>query len=122
MTPAEYRAVAYRTGYHFARERLRAGEDPDSVRLALRRGLEHLRALRAHSADLGGMMRRGVEDSLAGKPIDRLHALPGSARCGARLPALARMLWARCRAVAWDRLPEAVRAGIVALVRAATRG
>ena len=63
MNPAEYRAVAYRTGYHFARERLRPGEDPDSVRLALRRGLEHLRALGAHSADLGGMMRRGVEFS-----------------------------------------------------------
>ena len=102
MTPAEYRAVAHRLAHHFARERLRAGEDPDSVRLAMRGALEHLRVLRADSADLDQTMRRGVEDALAGKPIDRLHAAPGSPRNGAHLSTLARMLWARCRAVAGD--------------------
>ena len=108
MTPAEYRAVAHRLAHNFARKRLRAGEDPDSVRLAMRRALEHLRALRADSADLDQTMRRGVEDALAGKPIDRLRAAPGSTRSGARLSTPARMLWARCRAVAAElgRLPR----------------
>jgi hypothetical protein len=102
MTPEEYRAVAYRLGHHFAQKRLRAGKGPDSVRLAMQRAQEHLLVLRAYSADLDRMMRRGVEDALAGKLIDRRYATLGSPRSGACLSILARMLRTRRRAVAGD--------------------
>jgi hypothetical protein len=77
MTQDEYRAVAYRLGHDFARKLLRAGKDPDSVRLAMYRAQEHLRALKVYSPALDEMKRRGVEDALAGKPMDRHYAAPG---------------------------------------------
>jgi hypothetical protein len=74
MSPEEYRAEAYRLGHRFARGRLGAGAAPDTVRLALERAQEVLLGLRAYSADLEEMMRRGVEDVLAGRPMDRRSA------------------------------------------------
>jgi hypothetical protein len=74
MSPEEYRAEAYRLGQRFARRRLGAGAAPDTVRLALDRAQEVLLGLGAYSADLEEMMRRGVEDVLAGRPMDRRHA------------------------------------------------
>jgi hypothetical protein len=82
MRPEEYRAEAYRLGHRFARGRLGAGEAPDTVRVALDRAQEVLLGLRAYSADLEEMMRLGVEDVLAGRPMDRRHAAPP----GRRLP------------------------------------
>jgi hypothetical protein len=84
MTQEEYRAVAYRLGHHFAQKLLRAGRGPDSVRLAMQRAQEHLLTLRAYSADLDQMKRRGVEDALAGKPMDSRYVTPGSLRGGVR--------------------------------------
>jgi hypothetical protein len=92
MTPEEFHMVAYRLGHDFAQKQLRAGMGPDSVRLAMQRAQEHLQVLRAYSADLEQMMRRGVEDALAGKPIDRRDARLGSSRRGAGQSILARML------------------------------
>jgi hypothetical protein len=86
MTQEEYRAVTYRLGHHFARELLGKGELPDSVRLAMQRAQEHLLALRAYSPELDEMTRRGVEDALAGKPIDPRYATPGAPRSRPRQP------------------------------------
>ena len=97
MTPQEYRTVAYRLGHHFAQKQLREGKGPDSVRLAMQRAQEHLQVLRAYSADLDQMMRRGVEDVLAGKPIDRRDATSGSPRSGAGRSILARILLLQLR-------------------------
>jgi hypothetical protein len=83
MTQQEYRAEAYRMGHHFARRQLRAGKDPDSVRLAMEGAQEHLKARKAFPAGLGEMMRLGVEDALAAKPMDRRYITPGAARGGA---------------------------------------
>jgi hypothetical protein len=68
MKPDEYRAEAYRLGHRFARGLLGAGKAPDTVRLAMDRAQERLLELRAYSADLEAMMRRGVEDVLATGP------------------------------------------------------
>jgi hypothetical protein len=78
MTDDEYLAVAYRLGHDFARRQLRAGKGPDSIRLAMEDAQKRLRALRAHSEVLDAMKRRGVEDVLAGKPIDRRYRMPGT--------------------------------------------
>jgi hypothetical protein len=83
MTDEEYLAVAYRLGHHFAQKLLRQGKDDDSIRLAMQDAQERLKALRAYSADLDAMTRRGVEDALAGKPIDRRYEAPGEPRGGA---------------------------------------
>jgi hypothetical protein len=77
MTQQEYRAVAYGMGHHFAQKQLRTGKDPDSVRLAMKGVQEHLKARRAYSAHLAEMMWLGVEDALAGKPLDRRSITPG---------------------------------------------
>jgi hypothetical protein len=82
MSPDEYRAVAYRLGHHFARNMLGAGKAPDAVRVAMERAQEHLLALGAYSDELDRMKRLGVEDALAGKPIDRRYAKPGPPRGG----------------------------------------
>jgi hypothetical protein len=74
MTDEEYLAAAYRVGHHFAQKLLREGKDDDSIRLAMQDAQQHLKALRAYSADLDAMKRLGVEDALAGKPIDRRYA------------------------------------------------
>jgi hypothetical protein len=74
MTDEVYCAEAYRIGYDFARRLLAAGKDSHSVRRARERAQERLRSLRAHSACLDHMKRRGVEDALAGKPSDRRYA------------------------------------------------
>jgi hypothetical protein len=68
MKSDEYRAEAYRLGHRFARGLLGAGKAPHTVRLALDRAQERLLELRAYSADLEAMMRRGVEDVLATWP------------------------------------------------------
>ena len=86
MTQKESRAVAYRLGYHFARKLLGGGKRPDSVRLAMERAQEHLLELRAYSPELDEMKRSGVEDALAGKPIDPRYATPGAPRGGRRQP------------------------------------
>jgi hypothetical protein len=83
MTQEQYRAVAYRLGHHFAQKLLRAGKDHESVRLAMQDAQERLKALRAYSADLDAMKRLGVEDALAGKPIDRRYATSEDPRGGA---------------------------------------
>jgi hypothetical protein len=70
MRTQEYRAESYRLGHRFARRMLGAGMDPDSVRRAMDRAQEHLLELRAFSVDMDEMMRRGVEDVLAGRPMD----------------------------------------------------
>ena len=82
MTPDESRAVAYRLGHHFAEKLLGAGKSPDTVRAAMERAQERLLELRAYSADLDRMKRLGVEDALAGKPIDRRYAAPGPGGVG----------------------------------------
>ena len=74
MTQEEYCAVAYRMGHHFAQKQLRAGKGPDSIRLSMECAQDHLKALRAYSEALDQMQRRGVEDALAGKPMDRRYA------------------------------------------------
>ena len=86
MTQKEYCAVAYRLGHRFARKLLGDGQRPDFVRLAMQRAQEHLLALRAYSPELDEMMRSGVEDALAGKPIDPRYARPGAPRGGRRQP------------------------------------
>ena len=76
MTQEEYCAVAYRLGHDYARKRLGAGNGPDSVRLAMQSAQEHLQELKAYSVGLDAMMCLGVEDALAGKPMDRRYATP----------------------------------------------
>jgi hypothetical protein len=83
MNHDEFRAVAYRLGHHFAERLLRAGKDHEAIRLAMRDAQERLKSLRAYSATLDAMKRLGVEDALAGKPIDRRYAAPGESRGGA---------------------------------------
>ena len=85
MTQKEYRAVAYRVGHRFTRKLLDKGRRPDSARLAMQRAQEHLLALRAYSPELDDMKRSGVEDALAGKPIDPRYARPGAPRGRRRL-------------------------------------
>jgi len=82
MTPDECRAVAYRLEHHFAEKMLGAGKTPDTVRAAMERAQVHLPELRAYSADLDRMKRLGVEDALAGKPMDRRFAAPGPRGAG----------------------------------------
>jgi hypothetical protein len=86
MTPDECRAEAYRIGHQFAQKRLGAGAAPATIRVAMERAQEHLLELRAYSADLDRMKRLGVEDALAGKPLDRRYAAPGPPRSGAGRP------------------------------------
>jgi hypothetical protein len=74
MGSTSYCAVAYHLGHDYARKQLRAGNGPDSVRLAMQSAQEHLRELKAYSVGLDAMMRLGVEDALAGKPMDRRYA------------------------------------------------
>jgi hypothetical protein len=78
MTDAEQLAVAYCLGHDYARKQLEAGKDADSIRLAINHAQEHLMALRAYSQPIDEMKRRGVEDALAGKPIDRRYGTPGT--------------------------------------------
>ena len=78
--------MAYRLGHHFARKLLGDGERPDFVRLAMQRAQEHLLTLRAYSPELDDLMQSGVEDALAGKPIDPRYARPGAPRGGRRQP------------------------------------
>jgi hypothetical protein len=77
MTGEEQLAVAYCLGHNFARKQLKAGKDPDSIRAAIDCAQDHLKALSAYSEAIDAMKRRGVEDALAGKPIDRRYDMPG---------------------------------------------
>ena len=86
MTQKEYCAVAYRLGHHFARKLLGDGKRPDFVRLAMQRAQEHLLTLRVYSPELDDLMGSGVEDALAGKPIDPRYARPGAPRGRRRQP------------------------------------
>jgi hypothetical protein len=86
MTQEEFRAVAYRLGHRFARKLLSRGRRPDSIRLAMERAQEHLLALRAYSPELDAMKRSGVDEALAGKPIDPRYARPGAPHAGPRRP------------------------------------
>ena len=86
MTQEEFRAVAYRLEHRFASKLLSRGRRPDSIRLAMERAQEHLLALRAYSPELDAMKRSGVEDALAGKPIDPRYARPGAPRGRRRQP------------------------------------
>jgi hypothetical protein len=70
MRPQEYRAESYHLGHRFAMRLLGAGMDPGSVRRAMDRAQERLRELRAYSADMDEMIRRGIEDVLAGRPMN----------------------------------------------------
>jgi hypothetical protein len=78
MRDQEQLTVAYCLGHDYARKQLEAGKDADSIRLAMGHAQEHLMALRAYSPALDEMKRRGVEDALAGKPIDRRYDRPGT--------------------------------------------
>ena len=86
MTQDEYCGVAYRLGHRFARKLLGDGKCPDFVRLAMQRAQEHLLTLRAYSPELDDLMGSGVEDALAGKPIDPRYARPGAPRGRRRQP------------------------------------
>ena len=67
-TPEDCHHVAYRLGHYWAREELKAGKHPDAIRAGVY--LAQVIAGWEPSPDLDAAKWRGIEDSLAGKPLD----------------------------------------------------